>query len=168
MHYADYWNVAWNLPPHVEVLVASTESGTCVADEYGLAGGKSVAASYVLGMDEIDVRHFDAVLFIGKIPTDFTTGSVSAATGKLIRKFQEEDKLICSICKGQDVLAHHGVLGTGIKAARSPFLDERYSNCGAEWDYNSPVIQDGRIITAKDENAGQRLAKDLMIEFLKD
>ncbi len=168
MHYADYWNVAWNLPPHVEVLVASTESGTCVADEYGLAGGKSVAASYVLGKDEIDVRHFDALLFTGKITTDFTTGSVSAATGKLIQQFQAEDKLICSICKGQDVLAHHGVLGAGVKAVRSPFLDERYSNCGAEWDYNSPVIQDGRIITAKDENAGQRLAKDLMIEFLKD
>lgn len=123
----------------------------------------AVTAQVVIGRDNISAKDYDAIIFAGANTQEFH----GEATGRLVREFRADSKkLITGICYGQEVLAHNGLLGPGVRVANSSFMTEIYdkTNCSL---VNTPAIQHENLITGKDAAAGHQFAELLLAAIQK-
>ena len=152
----DYDNVVDHLPPQVAVTVASTSPDECLK----YMGGKSgVTPDVVIGRDPIRAADYDAIIFGGADTTEFEGES----TADLLRDFKVSGKLISAICKGQQVLLHHGYFVGDVGVAKSGYLAGRYpSSCNPR---ETPVVRDRNLVTARDDQAGPAFANELVRAF---
>ena len=155
----DFTNVMRTLTAGATVDVASTEIGPCI--KYG--GGVSEARP-TLVIGKIAAEGYDAIIFCGANTDEFQ----GPATASLIREFaNSEKKLVTAICKGQEVLAHHGYFHKDLRVAGSTFLKSQYEEFGCTADFKEPAIRDGNIITGQDDQAGRAFA-ELLLKTIRE
>ncbi len=150
----DFHKVMPILSAGASVTVASTESGPCNNWDTGVS---SVSPELVIGQDKISALDYDAIIFCGANTAEFQRD----ATARLIRDFADRGKLVTAICKGQEVLSHHGYFRKDLRVARSTFLKAQYEEFGCVADVN-PAVRDGNVITGQDDRAGPAFARLLL------
>jgi len=144
-----------------EVVVASTISGTCI----GKFGMRQEAVSVGSFNDEALFR-FDALVLIGGPGTPLYRRSDKVI--EIVKKMNEKGKIMAAICWAPTILAKAGIL----KDKRSTVWvgpDSEYHvptdvvlrKFGAEF-INSPVLRDGRIITANGPAVARAFAEEII------
>lgn len=145
----------------IEVEVASERLG----EAKGKLGGR-VPVDLVL--KDVDVKNYDAVVFIGG------SGAVlyqnNSEAHRIIQDAKRENKFLAAICIAPTILAYAGAL-EGKKATvwSTPFekrpikiLEEN----GAEY-VSENVVTDGKIITANGPEAAEEFGKKIAESLLK-
>ncbi len=110
-----------------------------------------------LGLAEIDVKKFDAIIFIGGPGARDYFENLDVL--KLAQKFYQARKIVGAICSATSILANAGVL-IGKTATGFPAEEENLRNRGA--DYTGMQVEvDGRVVTAKDPSAATEFGEKL-------
>ncbi|MEI6292264.1 MAG: DJ-1/PfpI family protein [Methanomicrobiales archaeon] len=120
--------------------IASTRRGTCT----GMLGVRTTAT---LSFEEIDPEQYDGLVIIGGSGSQVHLWNDEVLV-HLIKYYQRWGKLTAAICLAPVVLARAGVLkgkkATYFESAASDFEMKR----GGAIIIKSPVVTDGRIVTA--------------------
>jgi len=139
-----------------DVVTVSTSKGTAV----GADGGE---AKIDMLIDDIDVKDFDAIVFVGG------PGCLkyldNEKSYKLIRESVSNNMLLASICISPVILAKAGVLEGKKATVWSNMMDKSgvkiLKDYGALY-YNQPVVVDGKIITANGPGAAKEFAQTII------
>lgn len=131
----------------------STEKGIAV----GSQGGEAVIH---VGMDEINLENYEAVVFCGG------PGMVNELDNqdfhKLIKDFYQSNKVVAAICISPALLAKAGILENKKATVWSSALDKSFIKVleenGAIYEDNSVVI-DNKIVTANGPDAAEEFGK---------
>ncbi len=110
-----------------------------------------------LALAEINVKEFDAVIFIGGPGAAQYFNDQDA--WQLARAAKNANKLLGAICIAPSILANAGVL-ISKTVTGFPTEEENLKDKGAEYT-GMPVEIDGRIITAKDPSAARQFGETL-------
>ncbi len=136
----------------VEVVVASTIKGACK----GMLGAE---AESQITLDEINVDEYDAIMFVGGSGTPLIRKEDKAL--EIARKAYEKGKLVTAICWSPTTLAKAGILEgkratvwLGHDPEYNTTTDKVLEKYGAKFE-NSPVVEDGKIITANGPRAAE-------------
>jgi serine/threonine protein kinase len=104
---------------------------------------------------------YDGIVFIGYETGEFAPNGVGGDdTGRLIRDFQRQKKVVASLCAGQRLLAQHGALqGKRVSACQYVTADEvRY---GGGTTASEEVTADGSLVTAGDSSGAAILLREI-------
>ena len=137
----------------IETTVASQKAGKCV----GKLGG-SVEA--VIGLNQINVEDFDAVIFVGGSGSQIFNQNIAAHL--IARKAAENNKVLAAICAAPTILAKAGVLD-GKQAAVFP--DPHYQTILADGGATLTCLgveTDGNIITANGPAVAEEFGKKIV------
>lgn len=94
---------------------------------------------------KVKAKDFDAIIIPGGHAPERLRSY--KAVVDLIQQAHSENKLICAICHGPQLLIEAGVLrGRTITSANAILVDVK--NAGANW-VDKPVVKDGNIITSR-------------------
>jgi protease I len=138
----------------------STEKGTAI----GIQGGEAII---YIGLDEIDLGDYEAVIFCGG--SGMTDQLDNQNFHKLARDFYESNKIVSAICVAPSLLARAGILKDKKATVWSSALDRSFikdlEENGAIYEDSLVVVND-RIITANGPDASEDFAN--MIKELLD
>jgi protease I len=95
--------------------------------------------------DKVKLEDFDAVIIPGGHAPDKMRLHQSMV--ELVRKADEQGKVIAAICHGPQLLISAGIV-RGRRVTSWPSIALDLENAGAEW-VNEPVVQDGNLITSR-------------------
>lgn len=110
-----------------------------------------------LALAEIEVKDFNAVIFIGGAGSrEYFNDPVVL---KLAKDFKAAGKIIAAICIAPSILANAGIL-IGKTVTAFPTEEENLKNKGAFYT-GMPVEVDGQIMTAKDPAAAKEFGEKL-------
>ncbi len=110
-----------------------------------------------LALAEIEVKDFDAIIFIGGPgAADYFNDETAL---KLARDFKEARKVVGAICIAPSILANAGVLISKIVTA-FPTEEQNLREKGAEYT-GMQVEVDGNIVTARDPSAAREFGEKL-------
>lgn len=115
----------------------------------GMLGGKAMAG---IGFNDIDLRAYDVIVFIGGGGAELYFNDRQAID--IAKKASESGKVLAAICLAPIILANAGLL-KGKKATAWHGEEGAMRARGVEWTGEALTI-DGRIITAN----GPKAAKD--------
>ena len=139
----------------VEVVIASAKRGKIK----GMLGGTAEAE---LPLKEVDVRKYDAIVFIGGVGA--SAYYEDPVAHRIAREASETGKVVAAICIAPGILAKAGVL-KGKKATIWDGDFVRILETGGAKYTGASVEVDGKIITANGPAAarkfGQAIAKAL-------
>jgi protease I len=120
--------------------IASTRKGTCT----GMLGAR---ASATLSFEEVAPEEYDGLVIVGGSGSQVHLWDDKLLL-QLVKFFQKSGKMIAAICLAPVVLARAGILkgrkATYYESTASDFEMKR----GGAVIVNSPVVTDGRLITA--------------------
>jgi serine/threonine-protein kinase len=163
----DYFKVAPRLiQAGVKVDTASGQGGTTTL--YLQKDEKRFPVDMKLA--DVNLSDYAAVVFCGADAEEYVDPENPAAlvVKQMIATLKQQEKPIAGICKGQLVLARHGVL-KGKTASRSLHLFRDYAGLAAEpgitWK-TTPVEVDGNVITVGQPDDGDKLA-DAILKAIK-
>lgn len=149
----------------VKVVTASTSPGPCAIHAKSPQPDTLIEAEAELTPGLLSQRDFAAVIFVGYDTTPFIRGSHASATKQIIAGMAAQGKPVGSICVGQTVLAHHGVLA-GRAAAWGEFLAGQVSKSQARWQDGQPVVIDRSggypVVTAATDRDAVALANAIL------
>lgn len=118
---------------------------TCsITEEEEVLGSHSIHVKANNLLDKTDVDKYDAVVIPGGMPGSANLRD-SEEVIKLVKKFNNENKLIAAICAGPIVLAKAGIVN-GKKITSYPGFEKEL---GEVTYCEEIVIQDGNIITSR-------------------
>lgn len=137
--------------------IASTRRGTCT----GMLGARTTAT---ISFEEIDPEQYDGLVIVGGAGSQAHLWNDTVLV-HLVKYYQKWGKLTAAICLAPVVLARAGVLkgkkATYFESSASDFEMKR----GGAVIIKSPVVTDGRIVTANGPLAakefGEAVVKDL-------
>ncbi len=153
--------MGWNL----EEGDASTRLFTCgLRKEIKSAFNQTFIVDYTL--DEIDVASFDALAIPGGFEVyGFYNDAYSEPFLQLIRKFNEEGKIIASICVGALPIAKSGLLqGKKATTYSSQIRRDALQSFGVEV-IHEPIVVDSNIITSWNPSTAVDVALLLLQEL---
>jgi protease I len=131
-----------------EVILASKGVETAT----GMTGEN---VSVDLGLDEVDLFAFEAVVFVGGEGIYYLKLNEDPDYVGLAKKSALQNKLVAAICLGPWILADAGLLqGKDATAAETDYIESK----GAVIS-DQPVVRDGNIITANGPDAAQEFAE---------
>lgn len=149
----------------VKVVTASTSPGPCAIHPQSPQPDTLIQAEAELAPGLLSQRDFAAVIFVGYDTAPFIRGSHASATKQIIAGMAAQGKPVGSICVGQTVLAHHGVLA-GREAAWGEFLEGQVSKSQARWRDDQRVVIDRGggfpVVTAATDRDAVPLANALL------
>jgi len=138
----------------VETTIASRAPGTI----QGMKGGTAEAT---LGLRDVDVGDYGAIVFIGGSGSSAYFNNPIALD--IAKKAEGSGKVLAALCIAPSILANAGLV-RGKKATAYPSEEGNLRNKGAEWT-GEGVTVDGRLITADGPSSarkfGQAIAKAL-------
>ena len=138
----------------IEFDVASTRRGTCT----GMLGAKTTAA---LSFEDIDPKRYEGLVIVGG------AGSQTHLWGDellipIVKIFHQYGKVVAAICLAPVVLARSGIL----KGKKATYFESPASfkemRIGGAVIVNTPVVRDGRVITANGPSASQAFADEIV------
>ena len=159
-----YQDIEYSTPKKIfeengfEVVTAGKEKGQAT----GKLGGNTLIN---ISLNEVDVKEFKAIIFIGGPGAVTYIEDVNAHL--IARDAEEEGVVLGAICIAPLILAHAGVL----KDKKATSYDsngkskERFGATGAVF-IEADVVQDGNIITANGPKAAQEFGEKI-VEVLK-
>lgn len=128
----------------------STEKGIAI----GSQGGEAVIH---IGMDEINLENYKAVVFCGG--SGMANELDNQNFHKLARDFYDKNKTVAAICVAPVILAKAGILEDKKATVWSSALDKSFIKVleenGAIYQ-DSPVVIDNKIITANGPDASEK------------
>ena len=131
----------------------STEKGIAV----GSQGGQAVIH---IGMDEINLENYKAVVFCGG--SGMANELDNQNFHKLVKDFYQNNKVVAAICVSPVLLAKSGILEDKKATVWSSALDKSFIKVleenGAIYE-DSPVVIDNKIITANGPDAAEEFGK---------
>lgn len=134
----------------------STEQGIAI----GSQGGEAVAH---IGLDEIDLENYEAVIFCGG--SGMANELDNQNFHKLAKSFYENNKIVSAICVASVLLAKAGILENKKATVWSSALDKSFIKVleenGAIYQ-DSPVVIDNKIITANGPDASEEFGKAIV------
>ena len=136
---------------YIKVFIASDATGLCTG-EHGLKV-KSDMQLY-----NIHINNFKAVIFIGGKGVEEYWNNI--LLHKLIKKSYENKTLLAAICAAPVILAKSGILSSK-NAVCYPDNKKDLTKEGANYT-DLPVIQEGKIITARDEISAQQFVESII------
>ncbi len=144
-----------------QTKTASTKEGTAL----GLFGGE---ADVDLVADEIKVKEFDAVVFVGGPGTLEYLDNESFY--RIAREAKKESILLGAICIAPVVLANSGVLAEKKATVWTSQMDKKAISIlkdGEALYQNEDVVCDGKIITARGPEVAEKFAEEIVQELTK-
>ncbi|MBC2581597.1 DJ-1 family glyoxalase III [Clostridium sp. DJ247] len=145
---------------------------TCsIGEEIEVTGSHSIQVKADDLLSKADVNSYDAVVIPGGMPGAANLRDSNAVI-ELVKKFNDEHKLIAAICAGPIVLGRAEIL-KGKKATCYPGYEDQL---GADTTVEDIVVQDGNIITSRGPATAAYFAYEILenlvdketIEKLKD
>jgi protease I len=137
----------------IQTTIASREAGKCI----GKLGGEAEA---VIGLNQINVEDFDAIIFVGGPGSSVYFDDPAAHL--IAQKAIKNDKVLAAICAAPSILANAGVLKD--KKA-TVFPAPEYEEILAKNDVNltkAEIEIDGKIITANDAPAAEEFGRKIV------
>jgi len=135
-----------------EVIIASTST----EEAHGMLGGKAKPS---LTIDEVEVKNYDAIVFVGGSGASIYFKNKTALN--IAKTAFQKGKVLAAICIAPSILANAGLLNS-TKATSYPSEKENLESSGALYQ-NEAVVADGKIVTANGPAAatlfGRTLAK---------
>ena len=137
-----------------ETVVASTEKGTCLG-KFGLETEAEIS------FDDIDPDRFDAVFIVGGPGSPKLVGIEKLES--ILKKMDEDKKIISAICYAPVVLAKAGLLKNkkatvwNEDGSLQPLIEED----GASY-VDKPVVVDDRFITGNGPDAAEEFGNTLL------
>ncbi|NLV76015.1 MAG: DJ-1/PfpI family protein [Tissierellia bacterium] len=118
---------------------------TCSIEEKKVQGAHRITIEADKKIDEIDdIKNYDGLVIPGGIP-GATNLRDDDRVIKLVKEFNQEEKIIAAICAGPIVLERAGIL-KGKKVTSYPGFEDDLKESSYKEDL---VVQDGNIITAR-------------------
>ncbi len=117
---------------------------TCSIDEEEVLGSHSIHIKANNLLEKVDVDKYDAVVIPGGMPGASNLRDNEKVI-ELVKKFNEENKIIAAICAGPIVLGKAGVL-KGKRATCYPGFEQQL---GTNLCSEDIVVQDENIITSR-------------------
>jgi protease I len=114
-------------------------------------------------LSDIDIRNFDAVIFVGGSGAQQYFTDVVAL--HLARECIKQNKVLGAICIAPVILANAGVL-TGKRATVFPSKIDRLRARDVNY-VDEDVIRDRRIITAKDPESAEKFGRYIIKTLLE-
>lgn len=130
-----------------KTFIASKSGGFC-------AGERSAKIKSDIPFFNLHASNFNAVVFIGGIGTSEYFDSEKLHS--LVKEFLKQKKTIGAICAAPVILARSGILENK-KAAAFPESIKEMRRAGVDY-IDESVVQDGNIITARDQNSADQFA----------
>ncbi|MFP4330324.1 MAG: type 1 glutamine amidotransferase domain-containing protein [Alkalispirochaetaceae bacterium] len=121
------------------VVVAGEAAGRQYIGKYG------VPAEAQVGFDDLDPGEYDGILVPGGWAPDKLRRFPSVL--ELVRKMNDEGKIIGEICHAGWVLISAGIL-EGRKVTSTPGIKDDMVNAGAVW-LDEPVVVDRNIVSSR-------------------
>lgn len=140
------------------ITIASTHKGAL----RGIAGKTVIAHGAI---ETYAATNFDAVLFIGGPGADVFFNNAAAHRLAQAAFAGERTKVLGAICIAPATLANAGVL-RGKRATAFPDVQRLLAARGAILEPRSPVVQDGKIITAAGPHAASEFARKIVSALL--
>ncbi len=140
------------------ITIASTRKGAL----HGIAGKTTIAHGTV---ETYAAEDFDALLFIGGPGADIFFHNTAAHRLAQSALVSERVKALGAICIAPVTLANAGVL-RGRRATAFPDVQGLLAAQGAILESHSPVVQDGKIITAAGPHAAPEFAHKIVSALL--
>jgi protease I len=138
-----------------KTFIASSKKGKC-------SGSRGGHATAVLTMNTVNVKDYDAVVFVGGGGSKLYFENEDAL--KIAREMNAKKSVVAAICLAPVILANAGVL-KGRKATVAGTEAETLKNAGAE--YTGPgVMRDGTIVTGNGPKSSQLFGQTIN-ELLK-
>ncbi|MBU3964314.1 DJ-1/PfpI family protein [Patescibacteria group bacterium] len=139
-----------------EVITVSSQKGTAI-------GGSGGEAEIDITFDEIDISQLDAVVFVGG-PGAYKYIDDEQVL-EIIRKANQQGKLLAAICIAPAIFAHAGVLRGKRATVWSSIMDKKpikvLQENGAEY-LDKSVVCDGNIITANGPYSAEEFGKSIV------
>jgi len=131
----------------------STKKGIAI----GSQGGEAIIH---IGMDEINLKNYEAVVFCGG--SGMANELDNQIFHKLAKDFYENNKTVAAICVAPALLAKAGILENKKATVWSSALDKSFIKTleenGSIYE-DSPVVIDNKIITANGPDAAEEFGK---------
>ncbi|MDP2796102.1 MAG: DJ-1/PfpI family protein [Methanoregula sp.] len=138
----------------IEFDVASTRRGPCT----GMMGAKTTAT---LSFDDIDPKRYDGLVIVGGSGSQTHLWNDELLI-PIVKIFHQHGKVIAAICLAPVVLARAGIL----KGKKATYFESpasfREMRIGGAVIVNTPVVRDGRIITANGPSASKAFADEIV------
>ena len=110
-----------------------------------------------LAIREVEVRAFDALVFIGGIGShDYFQDPIAR---KLIHEFTKAHKIVAGICDASSILANAGVL-LGKRVTGFHTQEKNLVSRGAEYT-GMPVEVDGLVVTGRDRYCSRQFGEQI-------
>lgn len=114
-----------------------------------------------VSLEEVQVRVFDAIVFVGGSGVRELKLDENAAVLSLAREFASAGKLVCAICIAPRILARAGVIA-GKKAAFFPDAEtEKILKQAKAVPSLDSVVVDGKIVTANGPQAARKFGQTI-------
>ena len=122
----------------------ATKDGSVVYGKYGVPARATMATT------ELDPDNFDLVVLPGGFEAPDRVRLLTEVL-EFVRKMDEQEKLIASICHGPWILISAGVT-KGRKMTAFWSIEADVRNSGADYQHKVPVVVDGNLITSPHYN----------------
>ena len=138
----------------IEFDVASTRRGTCT----GMLGAKTTAT---LSFDDVDPKRYEGLVIIGGAgsQTHLWNDEMLIPIANILH---QKGKVVAAICLAPVVLARSGIL----KGKKATYFESPASfkdmKIGGAVIVNTPVVRDGRVITANGPSASLAFADEIV------
>jgi len=144
-----------------EVLEKAGFSIDTTSTEKGIAVGSQGSEAVIhIGMDEINLENYKAVVFCGG--SGMANELENQDFHKLVKDFYQNDKVVAAICISPVLLAKSGILKGKKATVWSSALDKSFIKVleenGAIYQ-DSPIVIDNKIITANGSDAAEEFGK---------
>jgi protease I len=138
----------------IEYDIASTRRGPCT----GMLGAKTTAT---LSFDDIDPKRYDGLVIVGGAGSQTHLWDDELLI-PIVNIFHQHGKVIAAICLAPVVLARAGIL----KGKKATYYENpasfREMRIGGAVVVNTPVVREGRVITANGPAASKAFADEIV------
>lgn len=150
-----------------QVLESNGIKTETFSNEKGLAIGKFGGEAIAKSLDDLNISDYEAIIFVGG------NGAIifldNEKSYNLIKKAQNENKIIAAICIAPIILAKAGALRNKKAVVWSSLIDKSgieiiKKNQGIYEE--KPVVVDGNIITGQNHEAAKIFGQTI-VDFLK-
>jgi len=136
--------------PYYRLLEAGFQTDIATKDGEVVYGKYGVPARATMPTTELDVNNFDLVVLPGGFEAPDRVRLLTEVL-EFVRKMDEQEKLIASICHGPWILISAGVT-KGRKMTAFWSIEADVRNSGADYQHKVPVVIDGNLITSPHYN----------------
>ena len=136
--------------PYYRLLEAGFSTDIATKDGSVVYGKYGVPARATMATTELDPDNFDLVVLPGGFEAPDRVRLLTEVL-EFVRKMDEQEKLIASICHGPWILISAGVT-KGRKMTAFWSIEADVRNSGADYQHKVPVVVDGNLITSPHYN----------------